>query len=197
MIQPRIARIPRIFWETCINRHPRRSVSDVIHPPRRTPYNFANLESEEALLLIRHHSLSRFLQFQLSAHLLNLGGLLFYRCYQTGHSAFQFCDPLLLLSEFTDFHLRLGALGNACSQLRSTAIDERCAQVTIGVDVYGEGGASINGRAVDATDKRGCEVDSAGSNPSDGNHILVASKTGIGNVNIVADDIWIGTRVSA
>ena len=123
--------------------------------------------------------------------------LIFYCCYETRNRGFQFRDPLLLVLEFIDFHVRLGALGTACSQLRRTAIDERCAQVTIGVDVYGEGGASINGRAVNATDKRGFKIDSAGGNPANRNHILIASKAGIADVDIVADDVWIGTGVSA
>ena len=67
--------------------------------------------------------------------------------------------------------------------------------MTIGIDVHGEGGASINGRPVNAADIRVFVRGSAGGNPADGNHILIAGKTRIANVDIVADDIWIGTRV--
>ena len=70
--------------------------------------------------------------------------------------------------------------------------------MAIGVDVYGEGGASILTPAlVNATDKCGREIDSAGGNPADGNHILISGKAGITDVNVVADDVGIGTRVSA
>ena len=41
------------------------------------------------------------------------------------------------------------------------------------------------------------KIDSAGGNPADGNHILIAGKAGIADVDIVADDVWIGTRSSA
>src|SRR5438067_2288243 len=65
--------------------------------------------------------------------------------------------------------------------------------MTIGIDIHGKGGASINGRPVDAADKRHFIIDSARSNPADGNHILIAAKTGIADIDIVAADSWIGT----
>ena len=37
----------------------------------------------------------------------------------------------------------------------------------------------------------------AGGNPVDGNHIGIAGKTGIADIDIIASDIWIGTRSSA
>ena len=69
--------------------------------------------------------------------------------------------------------------------------------MTIGIDVHGEGGASVNRCPVNATDIRGLVIDSAGGNPADGNHVLIAGKTGIADVDIVAADVWIGTRASA
>jgi len=69
--------------------------------------------------------------------------------------------------------------------------------VTVGIDVHREGGASINGRPVNASDKRELVRRSAGGNPADGNHVIVAGKTGIADVDIIAEDAWIGTRVSA
>ena len=55
----------------------------------------------------------------------------------------------------------------------------------------------LTDRPVNAADIRVFVMSSAGGNPADGNHILIAGKTGIADVDIVADDIWIGTRVSA
>ena len=69
--------------------------------------------------------------------------------------------------------------------------------MTIGIDIDREGGASVNGRAVNTTDICSREIDSAGGNSTDGKHILITGKAGITDVNIVADDIGIGTRVSA
>jgi hypothetical protein len=125
-----------------------------------------------------------------------LRGLVFYCCRETRNRVFQFSDPLLLLLEFTGFHLGLGALGTACSQLR-TAIHKGRAKVTIGIDVYGQGRASINGRSENATYVCGRVIGSAGGDPADGKHILIAGKTGIADVHIVADDVWIRTCSSA
>ena len=57
------------------------------------------------------------------------------------------------------------------------------------------GGARINDRSVNATDKRVFVSRSRWRNPADGNHILIAGKTGIADIDIVANDIWIDTRV--
>src|SRR5438874_13625441 len=48
------------------------------------------------LLFIYHHSSNRLSQFQLGAHLLNLRGLVFYCCYETGNRALLLRHPLLL-----------------------------------------------------------------------------------------------------
>ena len=69
--------------------------------------------------------------------------------------------------------------------------------MAIGVHVHGEGGAHINGLPVDAADIRVFIIGSAGSNAADGNHILIAGKTGIADVDIVVADFWIRTRSSA
>ena len=90
----------------------------------------------------------------LGAHLLNLRGLVFYCCRETRNRGFQFRDPLLLLLKFIECRLVLGALRTAYSQLLPTCIDKAGAQVTIGIDVHGEGGASINARPVNAADIR-------------------------------------------
>src|SRR6476646_7024692 len=68
--------------------------------------------------------------------------------------------------------------------------------MTIPINVYGEGVGS-NIRIINAADKREFVRGPAGGNPADGNHILVASKTGIANIEIVGNEIWIGTRSSA
>ena len=49
--------------------------------------------------------------------------------------------------------------------------------MTIGIDVHGEGGISINGRPINAADIRVFVIGSAGGNPADGKHILIAGKT--------------------
>src|SRR5436190_1142739 len=67
--------------------------------------------------------------------------------------------------------------------------------MTIGIDIHGKGGASINGRPVDAADKRHFIRSSAGGNPADGNHILIAAKTRIADVNIIAANAGIGTCI--
>ena len=67
--------------------------------------------------------------------------------------------------------------------------------MAIVIDVHGEGGASINRRPVNATDIRVLVMSSAGGNPADGKHILIAGKTGIADIDIIADDIWIGTCI--
>ena len=77
-----------------------------------------------SLLFIHHHSSGRLSQFQLGAHLLNLRGLVFYCCRETRNRGFQFRDPLLLLLEFIEFRLGLGALGTAYSHLLPTGIDK-------------------------------------------------------------------------
>ena len=41
------------------------------------------------------------------------------------------------------------------------------------------------------------KIDSAGGNAANRKHVLIASKAGIADVDIVADDVWIGTGVSA
>jgi hypothetical protein len=69
--------------------------------------------------------------------------------------------------------------------------------VAIGIDVHGEGGANINALPVNTTDIRVLVRSLAGGNPADGNHIGIAGKTGIADIDIVASDIWIGTRSSA
>ena len=96
-----------------------------------------------SLLFIHHHSSGRLSQFQLGAHLLNLRGLVFYCCRETRNRGFQFRDPLLLLLKFIECRLVLGALGSAYSHLLPTGIDKARAQVTIGIDVHGEGGAVL------------------------------------------------------
>ena len=93
--------------------------------------------------------------------------------------------------------LDVGRPGTAYSHLLPTCIDKAGAQVTIAIDVHGEGGGSINARSINAADIRVFVIGSAGGNPADGNHIGVAGKTGIADINIVADDIWIGTRFKA
>ena len=70
----------------------------------------ANLRLTRSLLFIHHHSSGRLSQFQLGAHLLNLRGLVFYCCRETRNRGFQFRDPLLLLLEFIECRLVLGAL---------------------------------------------------------------------------------------
>jgi hypothetical protein len=91
----------------------------------------------------------------------------------------------------------LGTLRTACSQLLPACIDKAGAQVAIVIDVHGKGGASVNLRPVNASDEREFVRRSAGGYSADGNHIGITGKTGIANVNIVADDTWIGTRSSA
>ena len=69
--------------------------------------------------------------------------------------------------------------------------------MTIVIDVHGEGGVNINALPVNAADIRVLVRGPAGGNPADGNHIGIAGKTGIADIDIVADDVWIGTRCSA
>lgn len=148
-------------------------------------------------MFVHHHAPARLSQFQLGAHLLNLSGLFFYRCRETRNGVFQFRDPLLLLLEFIDCRLVLRALRIAHSQFLPTRVDQHRAQVTVGIDVHGESGTGINGRSEDAADKRHFVIGSAGGNAADRNHIGVAGKTGVADIDIVADDTWIGARCSA
>src|SRR5262245_44508958 len=69
--------------------------------------------------------------------------------------------------------------------------------MTIRIDVHGEGATGTNLRSVDATDIGVCEIDSAGGNSANGKHILITGKTRVANVNIVAENFWIGTCVGA
>src|SRR5207237_5762208 len=48
-----------------------------------------------------------------------------------------------------------------------------------------------------ATEKRELVRSPAGGNPADGNDIGIAGETGIANVDIIADDAWVGTGVNA
>ena len=66
----------------------------------------------------------------------------------------------------------------------------------IGIDVH-DSGVRRNTRRSDAADKGRRVIGPAGGYSADGNHILIAGKTGIADVDIVADDSWIGTRSSA
>jgi hypothetical protein len=70
-----------------------------------------------SLLSIYYDSSGRLSHFQLSANLLNLRGLIFYRCCETRNRSFQFRDPLLLFLEIIEVHLGFGALGIAHSKL--------------------------------------------------------------------------------
>src|SRR5437773_767 len=95
--------------------------------------------------------------------------------------------------------LVLGAIATTqrCRTLISFGIDKDRAQVPIGIDVHGSGSAGIKTRPVDATDKAVLVRGPAGSDTADGNCIGVAGKTRIADVDIVADDAWVGTGVSA
>jgi len=164
----------------------------------QAPYKLCELKIlRRPLLFVHDHSLDRLSQFQSGAHLLNLRGLVFDCCRETRNRAFQVRDPLLLFLEFFEARLGLGALGSAYSHLLPTGIGKGRAQVTIGIDVHGEGGASINGRPEDATDIRVLVRSSAGGDPADGKHVGIAGKTGIADIDIVADDSWFSTRSSA
>ena len=101
-----------------------------------TPFPFARRQPQapeklcepeiltRSLLFIHHHSSGRLSQFQPGAHLLNLRGLVFYCCRETRNRGFQFRDPLLLLLEFIECRLVLGALRSAYSHLLPTGIDK-------------------------------------------------------------------------
>ena len=54
-----------------------------------------------------------------------------------------------------------------------------------------------NARVVNAADIRVLVRGLAGGNPADGNHVIVAAKTGIADVDIIAADVGISTRCSA
>src|SRR5919106_5308519 len=148
-------------------------------------------------MFVHHHSPGRLSQFQLGTNLLDLRGLLFYCCREARNCAFQFRDPLLLVLEFIDSHLRMDALWSAYSQLLEAAVDKGRTQMTIGIDVYREGAAGINLCSINATDVCSRVIGSAGGNPADGNHILIAGETRITDIDIIAADVWIGTRSSA
>jgi len=68
--------------------------------------------------------------------------------------------------------------------------------VTIGIHVHGEGGASTNVRPVNASDVRVLIRSPAGANATNGNDILIAGKTGIADVNIIADNCKRVSRMS-
>ena len=67
----------------------------------------------------------------------------------------------------------------------------------IGIDVHREGCISINLPALNASDKREFVRRSAGSDPADGNDIGIAGKTGIANIDVVANNARVHTGVSA
>src|SRR5438874_3670449 len=94
-----------------------RGISDskllLIFPPARS-----------AALRICDDLRSRSGPFLLRPYSLDLCGLLFYCRRETRHRVFQFRDPLLLLLEFIDLRLGLGALMTAYFQLRPTCIDQ-------------------------------------------------------------------------
>ena len=125
----------------------------------------------------------------------NWGAHLLYCCRETRNRGFQFRDPLLLLLEFIEARLRLGAPGTAYSHLLPTGIHRGRAQVTIGIDVHGEG-AGTNGRHENATDKR-FRKEFRWRQSRRWNHILIAVKARIADVNIIAANAGIGTRASA
>ncbi len=62
--------------------------------------------------------------------------------------------------------------------------------MAIGVVVHGKGGARINGRPVDAADKREFVRCPAGGNPAMGISIRTTGKTGIADINIVVTIPW-------
>ena len=68
--------------------------------------------------------------------------------------------------------------------------------MTIGIHVHGEGGASTNVRPVNASDIRVLVRSPAGANAADGNDIFIAGKTGIADVNIIADNCKRVSRMS-
>src|SRR5258708_19882596 len=71
------------------------------------------------------------------------------------------------------------------------------ARVAIGITVQGGGGAVTTLRPENPSEKRKGVRRPAGGNPADGNHILIAGKTGIADVDIIAPDAWVGTGVTA
>ena len=147
------------------------------------------------LLSVHHHSSGRLLQFQLGAHLLNLRSLIFYCCHESRNRGFQFRDRLLLFLEFFEACLGLGAVRTAYSHLLATGRQVWCLS-DHRYPVHGEGGASTNVRPVNASDVRVLIRSPAGANATNGNDILIAGKTGIADVNIIADNCKRISRMS-